>query len=1100
MDIASYLRCFEESLASYSGDDPLDPWDRFVDFLEQRQPAGGSSEMSVVFNALVQRFLNVDQYANDVRYVNYCIRCASYCADPATLYAHVFSRGVGSRTAALYLAWARHFEQKGMKDQADAVYLKALENQAQPADTLLHEYRQFQSRTRTEPPASGARVPLQNSQLTNQMSPQKKAAADSPSKLPLRRTVTTVSRPETSGTQPSSQDAAAPTVSEYSEDALVHDGVEFCFEEVRAEKYFRKIRERQEWGRSEKMQRQLWQQEQEVQRLQSMLQQVNQSLQACGGSPCTTLQASAAPFIFSSSSRSRRSVGRGLLSDLSLIKEAAGTGSGSEATRLLPFLSDCSGAAEPQAPGSSAQRNPEARRPGGLGAAPLHCGLVPEPEEKLDVSQGGAANVSHVTPNSSLGFVQATPSRALPSPTVNTREALGVIMNMFQAPTFLDDPFQGASMLHPAAAEPDPDLETGVVPLVPEPPAAAPFTIFQDFEDKENGSAAVPFERSKPARALTELGRPRADRPNETPSELIPDESTMWGARHNSLAACPNSTTDFAPLAQFVSTPFTHKTPFSGGFFLAEENNGDGGDADENVFIRWQTNKLSPIMEQSPADDAASEAAGAPLLPSSARQGTIMADGFGSSCLSMTQPPPPALLSFRDQTLCPAEASGAAGWEASPMQNPLRPSREPFQILEDPERPGSPEPDQNLLGDVPMSPQCAPTASRLDIRSPDSSAEPDLDAFLSPCRPSSARTRDVPMSPAAPGGLWLVSNPWDADRISDLLSRLRPPLTSHPCCYSWPCAVPSIGPKNTLSLGSSSLRVDAVLGQGAFATVFQATDPATSDRMVLKVQKPANPWEFYINTCLDARLPPSVRHLLGSIRSAHLFLDGSIMLGELHNYGTLLNAVNLFRAQSVKVMPPPLVLHFAVCILHTVEQLHAAHIIHADIKPDNFLLGERFLENRCFDADGVDHGLVLIDLGQSIDMALFPECTAFTARCLTSGFQCTEMLSGKPWSYQTDYFGIAGTVYCLLFGTYMQVVNEGGVWQTNGIFRRKPHADLWLDFFHTLLNVPDCGALPSLQGLRRRLAAVLQQHYRSKLATLKSHLVVQLMENHRARR
>uniref|UniRef100_A0A3B3Y1Y1 Protein kinase domain-containing protein n=1 Tax=Poecilia mexicana TaxID=48701 RepID=A0A3B3Y1Y1_9TELE len=198
------------------------------------------------------------------------------------------------------------------------------------------------------------------------------------------------------------------------------------------------------------------------------------------------------------------------------------------------------------------------------------------------------------------------------------------------------------------------------------------------------------------------------------------------------------------------------------------------------------------------------------------------------------------------------------------------------------------------------------------------------------------------MSPAAPDDLQLVSDPWDPDRISELLSRLRPPLTSHPCCYSWPCAVPSIGPKKTLSMGSSSLRVDAVLGQGAFATVFQATDPVTSDRMVLKVQKPANPWEFYINTCLDARLPPSVRHLFGSIRSAHLFLDGSIMLGELHNYGTLLNAVNLFRAQSDRVMPPPLVLHFAICILHTVEQLHAAHIVHADIKPDNFLLGERW--------------------------------------------------------------------------------------------------------------------------------------------------------------
>lgn len=106
----------------------------------------------------------------------------------------------------------------------------------------------------------------------------------------------------------------------------------------------------------------------------------------------------------------------------------------------------------------------------------------------------------------------------------------------------------------------------------------------------------------------------------ETPPDL-PDESTMWGARYNSLnslAACPNSTTDFAMLAQFVSTPFTHKTPFSSNlyqdkgthththlgltcilsdtavrfrktFYFSPENNGD---ADDEAFIRRQPKKL----------------------------------------------------------------------------------------------------------------------------------------------------------------------------------------------------------------------------------------------------------------------------------------------------------------------------------------------------------------------------------------------------------------------------------------------------------------------------------------------------------------------------
>lgn len=36
--------------------------------------------------------------------------------------------------------------------------------------------------------------------------------------------------------------------------------------------------------------------------------------------------------------------------------------------------------------------------------------------------------------------------------------------------------------------------------------------------------------------------------------------------------------------------------------------------------------------------------------------------------------------------------------------------------------------------------------------------------------------------------------------------------------------------------GSASLRIDAIMGKGAFATVYQATDPVTSSKVVLKVR------------------------------------------------------------------------------------------------------------------------------------------------------------------------------------------------------------------------------------------------------------------------
>lgn len=50
---------------------------RFVEYLEQRLPTDGGRGMLLVFERLIQRFLNVEQYANDIRYVNYCIKCVS---------------------------------------------------------------------------------------------------------------------------------------------------------------------------------------------------------------------------------------------------------------------------------------------------------------------------------------------------------------------------------------------------------------------------------------------------------------------------------------------------------------------------------------------------------------------------------------------------------------------------------------------------------------------------------------------------------------------------------------------------------------------------------------------------------------------------------------------------------------------------------------------------------------------------------------------------------------------------------------------------------------------------------------------------------------
>ncbi|KFP48313.1 Mitotic checkpoint serine/threonine-protein kinase BUB1, partial [Cathartes aura] len=351
----------------------------------------------------------------------------------------------------------------------------------------------------------------------------------------------------------------------------------------------------------------------------------------------------------------------------------------------------------------------------------------------------------------------------------------------------------------------------------------------------------------------------------------------------------------------------------------------------------------------------------------------------------------------------------------------------------------------------------------------------------------------------------LVENPWDKELICKFLSELPKPLHTYANYFEWKSALPSIKLKAELPLGSSSFHVDCLVGEGAFAQVYQASildasNPRNNQKVIFKVQKPANPWEFYIATQLVERLSPSIRHLYIHFYSAHFFQNGSILVGELYNYGTLLNAINIYKKLPEKVMPQALVIYFAVKILYMVEELHSCKIIHGDIKPDNFILGERFLDNDTCDIDGLSHGLTLIDLGQSIDMKLFPEGTAFTAKCETSGFQCIEMLTQKPWNYQTDYFGIAATVYCMLFGTYMQVKNENGIWKPEGAFRRLANADLWKEFFESMLNIPSCHSLPSLGVLRERLKDLFCKSYAKEIKFLRNRLVVLLIEHKRSRK
>jgi checkpoint serine/threonine-protein kinase len=120
----------------------------------------------------------------------------------------------------------------------------------------------------------------------------------------------------------------------------------------------------------------------------------------------------------------------------------------------------------------------------------------------------------------------------------------------------------------------------------------------------------------------------------------------------------------------------------------------------------------------------------------------------------------------------------------------------------------------------------------------------------------------------------------------------------------------------------------------------------------------------------------------------------------------------------------------------------------------------------------------LIDFGSAVDMDWYDKDEKFTYVVTTENFTCCEMLEGKPWTYQSDLFGIAGTVHVMLFGRYMEVVKNLLTWNIKTRLPRYFNKPLWEQFFNTLLNIPNCDMMPNLQQLKDQFEEEI--HYKEK--------------------
>ncbi|KAM6504526.1 other/BUB protein kinase [Amanita muscaria] len=371
-------------------------------------------------------------------------------------------------------------------------------------------------------------------------------------------------------------------------------------------------------------------------------------------------------------------------------------------------------------------------------------------------------------------------------------------------------------------------------------------------------------------------------------------------------------------------------------------------------------------------------------------------------------------------------------------------------------------------------------------------------------------------------------NPFDAAILSTLLSRI--PLDSHfydlrnqesGMLDALQKFTKSSGRKSgvdltyfSLNLNDQRFSVSEKLGEGGFGSVFKArilgARPPDSDEedeedledgdesalsyVALKVVRPRNLWEYHVLRRLHSALPPVARRSVVLPHCLYAFKDESFLILDFCPQGTLLTTVNNAVAAGVSQqggsLDELLVMFFSIELLRLVEAMHSVGFIHGDLKIDNCLLrledvpGGVSAWSSMYQPSGesgwASKGLRIIDFGRTIDTRLFPNDQQYLAEWETDERDCFEARENQPWTYQADYFGLAGIIYCMLFGKYLQtssiVVTQkddlGRRYKIGTPFKRYWQADLWNRIFDILLNPslvradsssPLCGELGELR-------------------------------------
>jgi serine/threonine protein kinase len=225
------------------------------------------------------------------------------------------------------------------------------------------------------------------------------------------------------------------------------------------------------------------------------------------------------------------------------------------------------------------------------------------------------------------------------------------------------------------------------------------------------------------------------------------------------------------------------------------------------------------------------------------------------------------------------------------------------------------------------------------------------------------------------------------------------------------CQHPSVRPRSSASprrpavraadpkagvLLAGRYRLAEPVGRGATASVWRARDELLDRDVAVKHFR-----EPYSHGVAEARIAARVRH--PNVAAVHDVIQHGGSCGLVMDYHGHANLATLLRGG--RRLPPPIVAALGLQLLAALRAVHAAGIVHCDVKPANLLLGD-------------DGRLVLIDFGIAEASGGDPVHPARRNGDVVGSpaYMAPELVRGEPPRTPADLWSLGVTLYTAVEG------------------------------------------------------------------------------------